>query len=113
MSKRRTALLLATAGALVLAVTALRTTASRGGSQHARASALAALSTAAAALPRPARPAFVVGTPFRLRKDETRALFAPVAQRAIARGAPAPTARPVAELVPTTPEGTTNIVLVL
>jgi hypothetical protein len=64
-------------------------------------------------LPLPERSALMVGKPVLLPGDETRARFAPVARRVKARSDPATTAAPVAPLELETPEGTTNIVLVV
>jgi hypothetical protein len=71
------------------------------------------LLAAADALPRPERPAFVVGKPVRLPQGESQARFAPVVHPVTARLQPSPGATPVAGLSRETPEGTTNIVLVL
>jgi L,D-transpeptidase catalytic domain len=67
----------------------------------------------AGSLPAPAQPAFRVRAPRLLSPDETRARFAPVARRIEARSEPSAGARPVAPLDLRTPEGTTNIVLVV
>lgn len=64
-------------------------------------------------LPAPQQPAFRVGRPTLLDRHEARAWFAPVRRAVEARSAPAESARPVAPLGLQTPEGTTNIVLVL
>jgi hypothetical protein len=72
-----------------------------------------ALARAAAGLPRPARPAFVVGRPALLDEHESRARFAPVNRTVSGLAAPRPDARVVAHLDRNTPEGTTNIVLVI
>jgi lipoprotein-anchoring transpeptidase ErfK/SrfK len=64
-------------------------------------------------LPAPERPAFRVGKPVLLPRDETRAWFASVRRAVEARSDPATTAPPVASLERETPEGTTNVVLVL
>jgi lipoprotein-anchoring transpeptidase ErfK/SrfK len=64
-------------------------------------------------VPPPVRPAFVPGRPHLLREGGTTARWAPVLARAEGLAAPRPGARVVATLEPTTPEGTTNIVLVL
>ena len=71
------------------------------------------LADQAGRLPAPERPAFKVGAPKLLSPHETRARFAPVAQPIDARSEPATAASPVAPLDLRTPEGTTNIVLVL
>jgi L,D-transpeptidase catalytic domain len=64
-------------------------------------------------LPRPETPAFTVAAPVLLPRGETRARFASVVRRVEARRAPATAAPPVAPLDLETPEGTTNIVLVI
>jgi L,D-transpeptidase catalytic domain len=64
-------------------------------------------------LPRPARPAFRVGKPTLLRRGVQLARFAPVLRSIEARSAPGPDTRPLAPLELETPEGTTNIVLVV
>ena len=64
-------------------------------------------------MPPPETPAFRVGTPTRLSLHETRAQFAPVARATVARAAPEPSAKPVESIALRTPEGTTNIVLVI
>jgi lipoprotein-anchoring transpeptidase ErfK/SrfK len=63
-------------------------------------------------LPQPETPAFTVGRPRPLSRQETSARSAPVVREAVARAAPEVSARPVATLGLETPEGTTNIVLV-
>ena len=94
-------------------VGALFATLGHGGSGRPAGSALASLSSAAAGLPPPERPAFVVGRPRRLRQGEMPARFAPVVHNVLARRGPSTAAAPVAELTLQTSEGTTNIVLVL
>ena len=113
MPKRRTALAVVGGLALLTAGTALRATGGHGHSETSPGSALSALSTAARGLPRPERPAFVVGKPRLLRKGQTPARFASVQQEAVARDRPTPTAGTVAVLALKTPEGTSNIALVL
>jgi hypothetical protein len=84
-------------------------------SQPAKTSRASAESFAAEAerLPAPPRLAFRVGRPTLLRRNETLARFAPVIRRVAARSAPAANASPVTSLELETPEGTTNIVLVV
>jgi L,D-transpeptidase catalytic domain len=113
MPKPRTALALAVGVLLIVAGTARRATGVHGRSGSSPGSALSALSRAARGLPGPERPAFVVGRPRLLRRGQTPARFASVQQEAIARRQPAPTATPAAPLAVKTPEGTTNLVLVL
>jgi L,D-transpeptidase-like protein len=72
-----------------------------------------ALARAVAGLPRPPRPAFEVGRPVLLDEHESRARFAPVDASVDALAAPSGDAPVVARLGQNTPEGTTNIVLVL
>jgi lipoprotein-anchoring transpeptidase ErfK/SrfK len=64
-------------------------------------------------LPPPETPAFTVAAPVLLPRSETRARFASVVRGVEARRAPAAAALPVAALDLKTPEGTTNIVLVI
>ncbi len=71
------------------------------------------LAVEAAHLPAPEHPAFSVANPKLLSRGETRARFAPVLGRIEARANPQGAAQPVAPLDVRTPEGTTNIVLVL
>lgn len=73
----------------------------------------AALAGVEAGLPRPPRPAFRVRRPVLLDEHESRARFAPVRKTVNALAAPRGNASVVARLGLTTPEGTTNIVLVL
>jgi hypothetical protein len=113
MPRRRTAFALAVGLVLVVVGTALRATGGDGRSGRPADSALRALSAGAHGLPRPQRPAFVVRSPRLLRKSETPSRFAPVEQQALARRRPSSTATTVARLALTTPEGTTNLVLVL
>jgi L,D-transpeptidase catalytic domain len=76
-------------------------------------STIAADEAAIAALPRPQRPAFVPDTPIQLRRDETRARFAPVLRDVTAHAQPDPTSPVVGLLTRRTPEATANVVLVL
>jgi L,D-transpeptidase-like protein len=64
-------------------------------------------------VPPPVQPAFTVPRPHLLARNETRAVFAPLVRSVEARRAPAPDARSVARLELHTPEGTSNLVLVL
>jgi hypothetical protein len=64
-------------------------------------------------LPPPERPALTIGSPKLLSPRETRARYAPVLRRVNAVRAPAADAAPIAPLELETPEGTTNIVLVV
>jgi L,D-transpeptidase catalytic domain len=64
-------------------------------------------------LPLPQRPAVTVRAPTLLSTRETRARYAPVLRRVYARRAPTYRSAPVATLELKTPEGTTNIVLVV
>jgi hypothetical protein len=77
------------------------------------ASSEGALLAAADGLPKPARPAFVVRKPRELRRGGASARFAPVVAAVVARRAPNRNALAVADLSRSTPDGTTNIVLVL
>jgi lipoprotein-anchoring transpeptidase ErfK/SrfK len=112
LTRRRTAVALGIAAALLLAATAVRHAVSHDGSKQ-RGESAAALAAETAGLPPPARPAFVPGTPVLLRRGETRARFAAVLHEVEARSGPTATSPAVAALTPETPEGTTNIVLVL
>jgi len=71
------------------------------------------LSVAVAELPGSARPAFQVGRPVLLDRTEAPARFAPVLRSVEALAKPRPDAGTVATVATRTPEGTTNIVLVL
>jgi hypothetical protein len=71
------------------------------------------LTAEAARLPTPQRPAFSVGQPRLLSRDETAMRIAPVPQRVEAHAEPAVSSSPVAALEARTPEGTANIVLVI
>jgi L,D-transpeptidase catalytic domain len=113
MPRRRTALVLVVGLVLVAAGTALRATGTHGRSGKSPGSALRDLSTAARGLPRPQRPAFTVRSPVHLRRGETPARFASVEREVVARRRPSLTASSVAALALKTPEGTTNLVLVL
>lgn len=115
MTARRTALILAGGVAVASMATGLavhgtaapdRATASAGSSGG-------ALIAAADGLPNPQRPAFVVGKPRELPRGHASSRFAPVLVSVIARRAPNLNAGAVVELSRLTPDGTTNIVLVL
>jgi lipoprotein-anchoring transpeptidase ErfK/SrfK len=71
------------------------------------------LAASLADVPRPARPAFRVGRPVLLDRNEVRARFAPVTRSVEAVAKPRLDASTVATVTTETPEGTTNIVLVL
>lgn len=73
----------------------------------------ASIESASAGLPAPAEPAFRVGRPRLLNPRETREWYAPVLREVAARSAPRASAPRVAPLGPRTPEGTTNIVLIV
>jgi lipoprotein-anchoring transpeptidase ErfK/SrfK len=100
---RRTRLVLCATAALAAVVGAAAGTLSGAGRPGPSADA--------GSLPSPVRPAFTPGRPKPLRG--THFLWAPVQVRAIARRAPDPRAAGVARVATTTPEGTTNIVLVI
>jgi lipoprotein-anchoring transpeptidase ErfK/SrfK len=115
MVARRTALILAGGVAVASMATGLAVHGTAGSD---RATAFAgssrgALIAAAEGLPNPERPAFVVGKPRELPRGAASARFAPVVAAVVARRAPNRNARAVAELSRSTPDGTTNIVLVL
>jgi hypothetical protein len=78
-----------------------------------RDSATHEIAAAAAGLPRPEPPAFSVGRPVRLRRGRTTARFAAVNRPVAARTRPSVESAAVAGLTAETPEGTTNVVLVL
>jgi L,D-transpeptidase-like protein len=84
-----------------------------GGGQGQGAETGASLSAAVAELPRPAHSALRVGRPELLDRRESHARFAPVVKPVEALAASRSGAAPVAPLTAETPEGTTNIVLVL
>jgi hypothetical protein len=112
---RRTAFILAGGVALASMATGL---AIHGMTGPDRASASAgspgsALVAATDGLPKPERPAFVVGRPRELPRGGPTARFAPVVAAVVARRAPHRKAGAVADLSRSTPDGTTNIVLVL
>jgi hypothetical protein len=65
------------------------------------------------ALPAPVEPAFTVATPRPLERVGPAARWAPVLRAVQARSAPRLDAAPVGQLETSTPEGTTNIVLVV
>jgi lipoprotein-anchoring transpeptidase ErfK/SrfK len=73
----------------------------------------AARSAPAADVPQPVKPAFTVPHPRLLSPRETRAIVAPVLRSVEARRAPSPEAPPVARVRLRTPEGTSNLVLLL
>jgi lipoprotein-anchoring transpeptidase ErfK/SrfK len=73
----------------------------------------ASFASQAKRLPPPEKPAFRVGRPTLLSRRETPARYASVAREVLARSAPTAAARPVTTLALATPEGTTNIVLVV
>ena len=87
----------------------LRGDASRAG----RVTSHAPIASAVAGLPQPPRPAFTVGRPVLLDRDESVSRHAPVLGEVSARRLPRWDAPPVALLGRETPEATTNIVLVL
>jgi lipoprotein-anchoring transpeptidase ErfK/SrfK len=64
-------------------------------------------------LPAPVKPAFTVPTPPPLRTPPAASLWAPVTRPIVARAAPRTDARPVAPLELETPEGTSNLVLLV
>jgi lipoprotein-anchoring transpeptidase ErfK/SrfK len=112
---RRTAIVLAGGVALAAVATelAVHGTAGPDRASASAGSSRGALIVAAEGLPGPHRPAFVVGKPRELPRGGSSARFAPVAAAVVARRAPTRNAGVVAALSRLTPEGTTNIVLVL
>jgi hypothetical protein len=110
-----TAITVVAAAALVVVALQSRGTMAGGdstasGTGHGRAGRLA---TDAAGLAPPARPAFTVATPRPLRVSHGVARWAPVLRPAVARVLPRPRAPVVARISTLTPEGTTNILLVI
>jgi hypothetical protein len=71
------------------------------------------LGNLALALPAPVTPAFTVPTPRPLRTPAADSLWAPVTRSVVARAAPSAVARPIARLELDTPEGTSNLVLLV
>jgi lipoprotein-anchoring transpeptidase ErfK/SrfK len=112
LTRGRGALALGIAAALLLGATALRHAGGRAESKRPVESA-ATLAAETAGLPTPARPAFVPGRPVLLPPSGTLARFAPVLREVEAHRGPTATSAALAALTPDTPEGTTNIVLVL
>jgi lipoprotein-anchoring transpeptidase ErfK/SrfK len=82
-------------------------------SPRADAARVEAVAAEAGHLPPPETPAFRVGSPKLLSKHETRARFAPVVHETVARSSASTASRHVVSLDTETPEGTTNIVLVI
>jgi lipoprotein-anchoring transpeptidase ErfK/SrfK len=109
MRRAAVAAALAAGAAVLLGFVLHRSSPSRG----ADAARVKAVAAEASELPPPETPAFRVGSPKLLSRHETRARFAPVVRETVARKSPAATARPLASLATKTPEGTTNIVLVI
>jgi L,D-transpeptidase catalytic domain len=67
----------------------------------------------ALSLPAPVRPAFTVPTPRPLRMPAAASLWAPLTRAVVARAAPRAGGRPIARLDLETPEGTSNLVLIV
>jgi L,D-transpeptidase catalytic domain/GW (Gly-Tryp) dipeptide domain len=111
MPSRRTALALG--AGVALAAVATGTAVHGTGRRDHSAAAIRSLTAAAAELPNPERPAFAVGKPIRLARGNPPARFAPVVRPLVARRKPSPNATAVVQVSRETPEGTTNIVLVL
>ena len=111
MTIRRSVAALAGVAGTALLVGAVLHHSSR--SPKTRAALQQAIALEAGRLPPPEKPAFRVGTPRPLSPHETRARYAPVTRAVVARAAPAAGAPPIASLDVSTPEGTTNIVLVI
>jgi L,D-transpeptidase catalytic domain len=110
MMARRAALALAISLAAVIGtIAAVRATAGHGPAPP----PTSALSDAVEGVPHPERPAFVVDRPLRLRKGETVSRFASVERDVVARRRPSSSAGAITRLARETPEGTTNLVLVL
>jgi lipoprotein-anchoring transpeptidase ErfK/SrfK len=109
MAKRRWAIPVVLALALALAATAAGFRATSGHSDARR----EGFAAAADGVPAPQQPAFVVHRPRLLPAHERVARFAPVRRAVVARADPSPTAAPVASVDLETPEGTTNLLLVI
>jgi len=110
MTKRRWGVPVLLALGLALAATAAGFRWTAG---HGPASTQKAFAAAAEGVPAPQDPAFVVHRPRLLPRHEGVARFAPVRQPVVARATPSPNAPPVASIGLETPEGTTNLVLVI
>jgi hypothetical protein len=110
-NRRQVAIVLALGLVVAAALAAFRATGGHGSSPSR--SAASELASAAGEVPQPARPAFVVHKPHLLPRDESVARFAPIREAVVARRTPSPDAPSVAALGLETPEGTTNLVLVV
>jgi hypothetical protein len=113
MSRRRWPIPVMLALGLVLAAVAAGFRATAGHGSADTSAAENALAAAAGDVPAPQEPAFVVHRPRLLPARERVARFAPVRQAVVARAEPSPTAAPVALIGLETPEGTTNLLLVI
>jgi len=113
MTRRRWGIpvVLALGLALAAAAVGFRPTAGQGGGGTGVAEN--AFAAAADGVPAPQEPAFVVHRPRLLPTHEGVARFAPVREAVVARATPSPAAPPVASIALETPEGTTNLVLVI
>jgi lipoprotein-anchoring transpeptidase ErfK/SrfK len=109
---RRRAVVVVLVGAAALAANAVQAI-SEDHAGDDPATAASSLSAAVGELPRAPHPAFTVGRPVLLDRRKSRARFAPVLQPVVARALPRPNSAAVALVTGETPEGTTNIVLVL
>ena len=76
-------------------------------------SAKAAVRIAVADIPEPAAEGLAIGPPEKLGADPYAARWAALRRPTIARAAPSPRARRIARLSSRTPEGTTNLVVVI
>jgi hypothetical protein len=111
--RRRVVVVLLLAAAATLGVRAVQEVGGEAASGSREPAAGPVVARAVAGLPGPQRPAFTVGRPMLLDRQESSARFAPVMKAIEARALPRP-ASPRVELVTReTEEGTTNIVLVL
>jgi L,D-transpeptidase catalytic domain len=113
MTKRRWGIPVVLALALALAATAAGLLPTAGHGSADRTAPGQGFAAAAAGVPAPQEPAFVVHRPRLLPTHEGIARFAPVRQAVDAREEPSPSAPPVASIGLETPEGTTNLVLVI
>jgi len=111
--RRRVAVVLLLAAAATLGVRAVQEVGGEAASGRRAPTAAPAVAHAVAGLPALQRPAFTVGRPVLLDRQESRARFASVMKAVEARALPRPGSPRVAWVTRETEEETTNIVLVL
>jgi lipoprotein-anchoring transpeptidase ErfK/SrfK len=112
-ASRRSALVLAASTVAALAATLFWNLAESGSNGASSAAAADRAGAVSAALPQPAEPAFVPGKPRFLDLSKQVARWALVRKPAIARATPDEHAPAITRVSTRTPEGTSNIVLVL